>query len=391
MVCHEFELEKFTHMRFRIINIVGARPNLPKIAPLMREMQRHPEIEPILVHTGQHYDEALSDIFFRQMGIPTPHVNLEVGSGSHAAQTAEVLKRVEPVLIDRQPDLVLVVGDVNSTIAVSLAAVKLGISVAHVEAGLRSFDRSMPEEINRILTDALADYLFVTEEDAIQHLLKEGRPRESIYLVGNVMIDSLRHFLPLAQKSAIGEQLALKNDAAWQRFAVLTLHRPSNVDSTEKLAELLGAIDSIAAQVPVIFPVHPRTQQRLAQAGIKTHPQLKLIPPIGYLDFLCLLSKATLVLTDSGGIQEETTALGVPCLTLRENTERPITISEGTNQLIGTDPARIVAAAHDILAGKGKPGRIPPLWDGHAAERIVDVLLKNPPLGPHRKSTLPVT
>ena len=391
MVCHEFELEKFKHMPLRIINIVGARPNLPKIAPLMREMQRHPEIEPILVHTGQHYDEALSDIFFRQMGIPTPQVNLEVGSGSHAAQTAEVLKRVEPVLIERRPDLVLVVGDVNSTIAVSLAAVKLGISVAHVEAGLRSFDRSMPEEINRILTDALADYLFVTEEDAIQHLLKEGRPRESIYLVGNVMIDSLRHFLPLAQKSAIGEQLALKNDAAWQRFAVLTLHRPSNVDSTEKLAELLGAIDSIAAQVPVIFPVHPRTQQRLAQAGIKTHPQLKLIPPIGYLDFLCLLSKATLVLTDSGGIQEETTALGVPCLTLRENTERPITISEGTNQLIGTDPARIVAAAHDILAGKGKPGRIPPLWDGHAAERIVDVLLKNPPLGLHRKSTLPVT
>jgi len=249
----------------------------------------------------------------------------------------------------------------------------------------------MPEEINRILTDALADYLFVTEEDAIQHLLKEGRPRESIYLVGNVMIDSLRHFLPLAQKSAIGEQLALKNGVAWQRFAVLTLHRPSNVDSTEKLAELLGAIDSIAAQVPVIFPVHPRTQQRLAQAGIKTHPQLTLIPPIGYLDFLCLLSKATLVLTDSGGIQEETTALGVPCLTLRENTERPITISEGTNQLIGTDPAKIIAAAHDIIAGKGKPGRIPPFWDGHAAARIVDVLLKNPPLGPHRKSTLPVT
>jgi UDP-N-acetylglucosamine 2-epimerase (non-hydrolysing) len=391
MVCQEFELEKFTHMRLKIINIVGARPNLPKIAPLMREMQRHAEIEPILVHTGQHYDEALSDIFFRQMGIPTPHVNLEVGSGSHAAQTAEVLKRVEPVLIEHQPDLVLVVGDVNSTIAVSLAAVKLAISVAHVEAGLRSFDRSMPEEINRILTDALADYLFVTEEDAIQHLLKEGRPRESIYLVGNVMIDSLRHFLPIAQKSPIGEDLGLKNGADWQRFAVLTLHRPSNVDSTEKLVELLGAIDSIASQVPVIFPVHPRTQQRLAQAGIKTHPQLRMIPPIGYLDFLCLLSKATLVLTDSGGIQEETTALGVPCLTLRENTERPITISEGTNQLIGTDPAKIIAAAQSILAGNGKPGRIPPFWDGHAAERIVDVLLKNPPLGPHRKSTLPVT
>jgi UDP-N-acetylglucosamine 2-epimerase (non-hydrolysing) len=377
-------------IRLKIINIVGARPNLPKIAPLIREMQRHPEIEPILVHTGQHYDEALSDIFFRQMGIPTPHVNLEVGSGSHAAQTAEVLKRVEPVLIEHQPDLVLVVGDVNSTIAVSLAAVKLGIPVAHVEAGLRSFDRSMPEEINRILTDALADYLFVTEEDAIQHLLKEGRPRESIYLVGNVMIDSLRHFLPIAQKSRIGEDLNLKNAANWHRFGVLTLHRPSNVDSTEKLAELLGAIDAIAAQIPVIFPVHPRTQQRLTQAGIKTHPHLKLIPPVGYLDFLCLLSKATLVLTDSGGIQEETTALGVSCLTLRENTERPITISEGTNLLIGTDPAKILAAAQQILAGKGKPGRIPPFWDGHAAERIVEVLLRNSPVGPHRKSPLPV-
>jgi UDP-N-acetylglucosamine 2-epimerase (non-hydrolysing) len=375
----------------KIINIVGARPNLPKIAPLMREMQRHPEIDPVLVHTGQHYDPALSDIFFRQMGIPTPHVNLEVGSGSHAAQTAEVLKRIEPVLLEHQPDLVLVVGDVNSTIAVSLAAVKLGISVAHVEAGLRSFDRSMPEEINRILTDALADYLFVTEEDAIQHLLKEGRPRECIYFVGNVMIDSLRHFLPVAQNSTIGDDLALKNGAGWNRFAVLTLHRPSNVDSTEKLAELLSAVDSIAAQVPVVFPVHPRTQQRLAQAGIKTHPQLKLIPPVGYLDFLCLLSKATLVLTDSGGIQEETTALGVPCLTLRENTERPITITEGTNILIGTDPAKILPAAQNVLAGKGKPGRIPPLWDGHAAERIVEVLLKNPPLGPHRKSALPVT
>ncbi len=377
--------------RLKIINIVGARPNLPKIAPLMREMQRHPEIESILIHTGQHYDAALSDIFFRQMGIPTPDVNLEVGSGSHAVQTAEVLKRIEPVLIERQPDLVLVVGDVNSTIAVSLAAVKLGIPVAHVEAGLRSFDRSMPEEINRILTDALADYLFVTEEDAIGHLLKEGRPRESIHLVGNVMIDSLRHFLPIAQKSPVGDDLALKKGADWQRFAVLTLHRPSNVDSSEKLAELLGAIDSIAAQVPVIFPVHPRTQQRLTQDGIETHPQLRLIPPVGYLDFLCLLSKSTLVLTDSGGIQEETTALGVPCLTLRENTERPITISEGTNLLIGTDPAKILAAANNILAGKGKPGRIPPFWDGHAAERIVEVLLRNPPAGPHRKSALPVT
>jgi UDP-N-acetylglucosamine 2-epimerase (non-hydrolysing) len=365
----------------RIINIVGARPNLPKISPLLREMQRHPEIEPILVHTGQHYDETLSDIFFRQMGIPAPHVNLEVGSGSHAAQTAEILKRIEPVLFDRQPDLVLVVGDVNSTLAVSLAAVKLGIRVAHVEAGLRSFDRSMPEEINRVVTDALADYLFVTEQDAIEHLLREGRPRESIFLVGNVMIDSLRHFLPIAQQSRIGEELGLKNGSDWRRFAVLTLHRPSNVDSTEKLSEILGAINAIAAQLPVVFPVHPRAQQRLTQAGIGHHPQLLIIPPIGYLDFLCLLSKATVVLTDSGGIQEETTALGVPCLTLRENTERPVTISEGTNLLVGTEPCKIVAAAQDIVAGKAKAGRIPPLWDGHAAERIVDILLRAVPRG----------
>jgi UDP-N-acetylglucosamine 2-epimerase (non-hydrolysing) len=374
--------------RLKIINIVGARPNLPKISPLMREMQRHPEIEPILVHTGQHYDETLSDIFFRQMGIPAPHVNLEVGSGSHAAQTAEILKRIEPVLVERQPDLALVVGDVNSTLAVSLAAVKLGIRVAHVEAGLRSFDRSMPEEINRVVTDALADYLFVTEQDAIEHLLREGRPRESIYLVGNVMIDSLRYFLPAAQSSRIGEELGLKNGSDWRRFAILTLHRPSNVDSTAKLTELLRAIDAIAAQVPVVFPVHPRTQRRLAESGIKHHPELRLISPIGYLDFLCLLSKATLVLTDSGGIQEETTALGVPCLTLRANTERPVTISEGTNLLVGTDPGKIVAAAQDIIAGKGKAGRIPQLWDGHAAERIVDILLRAVPRG---KSALGVT
>src|SRR6266853_1880244 len=360
----------------KILNIVGARPNLPKIAPLMHEMQRHPEIEAILVHTGQHYDEKLSDIFFRQMGIPAPHVNLEVGSGSHAFKTAEILKRIEPVLIARKPDLVLVVGDVNSTIAVSLAAAKLGIRVAHVEAGLRSFDRTMPEEINRILTDAIADYLFVTEEDAIEHLLKEGRPITSIHFVGNVMIDSLRYFLPIARESRIGLELGLVGGQDWRPFGVLTLHRPSNVDSVETLSALLGAIDAIAADVPIVFPVHPRTQQRLVQAGIVHHPQLRLIPPIGYLDFLCLLSKATLVLTDSGGIQEETTALGVPCLTLRENTERPITISEGTNLLVGTDPAKIVAAARETLAGKGKTGRIPPLWDGQAAKRIVEILLK---------------
>src|SRR5256714_1756264 len=362
--------------RLKIINIVGARPNLPKIAPLIREMRRHPEIEPILVHTGQHYDEKLSNIFFRDMGIPAPDINLEVGSGSHAAQTAEVLRRIDPVLTDLRPDLVLVVGDVNSTVAVSLAASKLRIPVAHVEAGLRSFDRTMPEEINRVLTDAIADYLFVTEEDAIDHLLKEGRPRGSIHFVGNVMIDSLRNFLPMAQKSRIGNDLGLISDDTWRRFAVLTLHRPSNVDSIEKLNELLGAIDAIAAQIPVIFPIHPRTQQRLAQSGITHHPQLRVIEPIGYLDFLCLLSKAALVLTDSGGIQEETTALGVPCLTLRENTERPVTVSQGTNVLVGTNRSKIVAETEQILRGDRKRGRTPPLWDGHAAERIVKILLR---------------
>jgi UDP-N-acetylglucosamine 2-epimerase (non-hydrolysing) len=360
----------------KIINIVGARPNLPKISPLIREMRRNSEIEPILVHTGQHYDETLSDIFFRQMGIPPPDVNLAVGSGSHAAQTAEVLKRVEPVLLAHKPDLVLVVGDVNSTIAVSLAAAKLGIPVAHVEAGLRSFDRSMPEEINRVLTDAIADYLFVTEEDAIAHLLQEGRPRANIHFVGNVMIDSLRYFLPIAQESRIGHELGLVRGNDWCRFAVLTLHRPSNVDALETLTELLGAINAIATDVPVIFPVHPRTQQRLVQAGLVLRPELSLTAPVGYLDFLCLLSRATLVLTDSGGIQEETTALGVPCLTLRENTERPITVSQGTNVLVGTDPAKILAATQDILDGKSKAGRIPPLWDGKAAERIVEILLR---------------
>ena len=368
----------------KLLNIVGARPNLVKIAPLMREMKRHAEIEPVLVHTGQHYDEKLSDIFFRQMEIPAPDVNLEVGSGSHAAQTAEILRRVEPVLLDHKPDLVLVVGDVNSTIAVSLAAVKLGIPVAHVEAGLRSFDRTMPEEINRLLTDAIASYLFVTEEDAIEHLLKEGRPRESIYLVGNVMIDALRQFLPLAQKSGVGSELGLLDGNGWRKFAVLTLHRPSNVDSAEILAGLLRAINALAAVLPIIFPVHPRTQQRLADANISLHPQFRLVPPIGYLDFLCLLNSAALVLTDSGGIQEETTALGVPCLTLRENTERPVTISQGTNQLVGTHPDRIVAGAQAVLAGKGKTGRIPPFWDGRAAERIVEILLRVVPRGERR-------
>jgi UDP-N-acetylglucosamine 2-epimerase (non-hydrolysing) len=368
--------------RLKIVSVVGTRPNLPKIAPLLREMHAHQEIESILVHTGQHYDEKLSAVFFKEMCIPEPGVNLGVGSASQAVQTAEILTRIEPVLLDHMPTLVLVVGDVTSTIAASLAATKLGIPVAHVEAGLRSFDRSMPEEINRVLTDAIADYLFVTEESAVENLTREGRPLSSIHFVGNVMIDSLLHFLPLARKSRIGHDLGLC-DKGWMPYAVLTLHRPSNVDSVQDLDRLLSAIDEIAARVPVVFPVHPRTGQRITQSSIIHNRNLRILDPVGYLDFLCLLSKASLVLTDSGGIQEETTALGVPCLTLRENTERPVTISEGTNQLVGTDPKKIVTAAREILHGRQKVGRVPRLWDGKAAERIVEILLR---VVPRRKN-----
>ena len=363
----------------KIINVVGARPNLVKIAPLLRAMRPVKEIQPLLLHTGQHYDEKLSDIFFRQMNIGEPDINLDVGSGSHASQTADVLKRIEPVLLEHKPDLVLVVGDVNSTVAASLAAVKLGIPVAHVEAGLRSFDRSMPEEINRIVTDALADYLFVTEADAIENLLKEGRPRERIHFVGNVMIDALQQFLPLAQKSRIAQDLGLVDNGNLLPFGVLTLHRPSNVDSGETLNNLLGAVEAVSDQLPLIFPVHPRTRHKLAEmgkqtAGKKSYAHVRMIDPLGYLEFLCLLSRSRLVLTDSGGIQEETTALGVPCLTLRENTERPVTVTKGTNHVVGQDPAKILAAANQILAGHGKSGQLPEFWDGHAAERIVQIL-----------------
>lgn len=358
----------------KILNVVGTRPNLVKIAPLLREMRNHQEIFPLLVHTGQHYDERLSEVFFRQMGIGQPDINLDVGSGSHAWQTAEILKRIEPVLLEHRPDLVLVVGDVNSTVAASLAAAKLGIPVAHVEAGLRSFDRSMPEEINRVLTDALADYLFVTEEDAVDNLIREGRLKECIFMVGNVMIDALQHFLPFAQSSTLGEELGLRRGDGVHPFAVLTLHRPSNVDSTDRLEALLDVIEHVADRLPVVFPVHPRTQNMIARLGGRGHSALKLIPPVGYLDFLFLLSRAKLVMTDSGGIQEETTALGVPCLTLRENTERPVTVTQGTNEVVGLDPAKICKGVDAVLAGNWKAGRIPPFWDGHAAERIVDVL-----------------
>ena len=324
--------------------------------------------------------------------LETEMANLE-GILTQAGQTAEVLRGIEPVLAERRPDLVLVVGDVNSTAAATLAAAKLCIPVAHVEAGLRSFDRTMPEEINRLVTDALADYLFATEQSAVENLLQEGRPAERIHLVGNVMIDALRLFSPMAQESPIGEGLGFVNGQTVHPFALLTLHRPSNVDSIDTLKQLLETIEIIAEQIPVIFPVHPRTGQQVSRLGARRHSGLRCLPPLGYLDFLWLLSNARLVLTDSGGIQEETTALGVPCLTLRENTERPVTVTQGTNALVGRDPDAILSASRRILAGERKPSRVPPLWDGRASERIVEILVREisraPGSRPRNKEPLP--
>lgn len=373
----------------KILNVVGTRPNFVKIAPLIREMREHPEIQPLLLHTGQHYDEQLFHVFFRQMGIPKPDVDLQVGSGSHAWQTAEVLKRIEPVLLEQRPDLLLVVGDVNSTIAAALAAAKLGIPVAHVEAGLRSFDRSMPEEINRILTDALADLLFVTEEAAVGNLIREGKSLDQIHFVGNVMIDALRQSLPLAENSDLALELGLLRDGEALPFALLTLHRPANVDDPAILRGLLQAVAQIAEHIPVIFPIHPRTLQRMNAANTAFHEQIRFISPAGYLDFLWLMAHARMVMTDSGGVQEETTALGVPCLTLRENTERPVTVQQGTNQIVGSAPQKIIASAIRILANGRKLGRVPPLWDGRASQRIVNIILQQTPAVPCQFSVSP--
>jgi len=358
----------------KIVNVVGARPNLMKIAPLMEAFAARPGIEALLVHTGQHYDANMSDLFFRQLGIPEPHLNLGVGSGSHAVQTAEIMKGFEPVLLEHRPDAVLVVGDVNSTIACGLVAVKLGIQLVHVEAGLRSFDRSMPEEINRILTDAISDVLFCTEASGPRNLKREGVADEKIHLVGNLMIDTLMKHRARAEASGILVELGLEPAG----YAVLTLHRPSNVDDPETLAGILSALEVVARDMPLVFPAHPRTREKLRAFGLESRlarlPGLRLIDPVGYLDFLKLMASARLVLTDSGGIQEETTILQVPCLTLRENTERPVTVELGTNQLVGRDPERILAAYRKIRAGGGSQGRLPPGWDGHAAGRIRDVL-----------------
>jgi UDP-N-acetylglucosamine 2-epimerase (non-hydrolysing) len=364
----------------KALNVVGARPNFVKIAPLLREMARRPQITPVLVHTGQHYDAQMSDGFFDALSIPVPDVNLGVGSGSHAQQTAEVMKRLEPVLEAVRPDLVLVVGDVNSTLAAALVAVKLGIRVAHVEAGLRSFDRTMPEEINRVLTDTVADDLFATEESAVMNLAREGIPAERVHFTGNVMIDALRLARPLWKASPVFRDLGL---AADRRYGVVTLHRPANVDDPHRLREMVSALRELATHLPLIFPVHPRVKTRLARESVTWVTPARGVPdrgllctdPLGYLDFIGLVSRAAVVLTDSGGIQEETTMLAVPCLTLRENTERPVTVTHGTNRVIGVAPRRIVDEGLRALEDPPMPQAPPPLWDGYAAARIVDVLL----------------
>ena len=362
----------------KVLIIVGARPNFMKAAPICAEMRRRPERFSVkVVHTWQHYDAAMSDAFFADLGLPEPDFHLGVGSASHTVQTARIMIAFEPIVEAERPDWVLVVGDVNSTLACALVCAKLGVRVAHVEAGLRSGDRTMPEEINRIVTDAFADLLLTPSPDADENLRREGVRVEKIRLVGNVMIDSLFDNVERAKASNVREELGLVENG----YAVLTMHRPSNVDERETLEPLVDALVEIAEGIPVVFPVHPRTRAKLDEFGLAERierSKLKLIPPLGYLDFLRLYSGARFVITDSGGLQEETTALGIPCLTIRENTERPVTVEMGTNRIVGTDPQRLKAAAREILTGEPAAAdkKIPPLWDGHAAVRICDALLE---------------
>jgi UDP-N-acetylglucosamine 2-epimerase (non-hydrolysing) len=360
----------------KILLVAGARPNFMKVAPLLREAERRDGVEAILVHTGQHYDPGLSDIFFRDLGIRQPDHALNVGSGSQTQQTAEIMRRFEPVCEQESPDVVLVVGDVNSTVAAALVAVKLGVPVAHVEAGLRSFDRSMPEEINRLVTDAIADWHFTTEPSANENLRREGVAESRIHYVGNVMIDTLLSCRERAGASTILQTLGLQNGSAQPTpYGVVTLHRPSNVDNLERLTALVEALSRICADLPLIFPVHPRTAAVLTRAGVSDAAgQLRLLAPLGYLDFLQLMSHARLVITDSGGIQEETTILRVPCLTVRDSTERPITVACGWNRLVGTNPDALLAAFHNLFKEGIPRGETPPLWDGQASRRILDVL-----------------
>ncbi len=361
----------------KVINVVGARPNMMKIAPIITAMQKYNNIEPILLHTGQHYDQKMSQIFFDELGIPKPDIYLGIGSGSHAEQTANIMIAFEKILIELKPDVVLVVGDVNSTMACAITATKLHIPVVHVEAGLRSFDRTMPEEINRLVTDAIADMLFTTSRNADKLLQKEGIPSDKIFFVGNVMIDTLNQHRDKAKHLKTSEKFGLKAN----EYALLTLHRPSNVDNKQIFDGILDALVTIQQDIPILFPAHPRTQKRIEEFGFSKRltdaPNIRIIDPQGYLAFLDLMMHARMMLTDSGGIQEETTILNVPCLTLRENTERPITITEGTSQLVGADPEKIISAAKTILADSSTSNSIPELWDGHAADRIVTALIQN--------------
>lgn len=358
--------------------VVGARPNFMKMAPLLRALEPYEGVRAVLIHTGQHYDENLSDVFFQELGMRRPDVSLEVGSGKHGVQTARVLERFEAVLEQGAPngeryDRVVVVGDVNSTMAAALAAVKLGIPVAHVEAGLRSFERSMPEEINRLVTDAVSDLLLVSEPAGVENLRREGHAPTEIHLTGNVMIDTLRWLLPQAQSRDTLKRLHLRPG----QYGVVTLHRPSNVDDPKALAGLLEVLAEVAGELPMVFPIHPRTQQRIERFGLAEKlqtPGIIQLPPVGYLDFLAMTSQARVIVTDSGGLQEESTALGIPCLTTRPNTERPITVEEGTSTLVGSDMEKLRRLLRTVLQGTYKQGRCPALWDGHAAERIAAVL-----------------
>ena len=362
-----------------VLCIVGARPNFMKIAPIMRAFARDSSaLSARLLHTGQHYDAAMKHAFFDQLHIPEPDIDLGVGSGSHAQQTADIMKRFEPVLDDTPPAAVLVVGDVNSTIACALVAVKKGIPVIHVEAGLRSGDRQMPEEINRVLTDQLSELLFTTEASAEDNLVREGISRDRVHFTGNVMIDTLLYNLEYAVPAATSLTAAgLDPDATGDGYGLVTLHRPSNVDDPAVLRQLLTVLAQIGQRTPLLFPVHPRTRARIAAAGLDElleRAAITVLPPQGYLEMLGLMRDARIVLTDSGGIQEETTALGVPCVTLRDNTERPITVHQGTNTIVGTDPERILACYLDVMETGGKTGRVPDLWDGRAAQRIVAIV-----------------
>ncbi len=374
----------YINSRFKIFIVAGARPNFMKIAPLWEEIQKHSAVsaDARIVHTGQHYDDSMSDVFLRDLGMPRPHISFNVGSGTHAGQTAAVMSAFENLCLRENPDLVIVVGDVNSTLACALVAAKLPVPVAHVEAGLRSYDRSMPEEVNRVVTDAVSDYLFTTSRDAVDNLKREGIAENKICFAGNVMIDTLFKFKEIA-----GSESPFKSVAG--DYALLTLHRPANVDDENTFRGMLDAIRSVSEKIPIIFPAHPRTSKLINKFGFGDYftalntdlkeavPEngINLLPPVSYLDMVALMMNARFVLTDSGGLQEETTGLGVPCITLRENTERPVTISEGTNILAGRDPDKIYHESMNVLKTGGKRGRVPDLWDGRAAQRIVKRLL----------------